>query len=121
LIPGDAAVPDEASRERGNPGGGEPKRQIFGVLGSRTVSLLLVVGVSVLAGLWVWRLTEHGIGVGSDSAVYISGARNILEGNGFVWFGGDRLTTHQSLSTSHLSPYPPAWRWGFRLRTRRGC
>jgi hypothetical protein len=64
------------------------------------VWLLVLAVVSILAGLWLWRLTERGIGVGSDSAVYFAGARNLLEGKGFVWFGGDQLPRP-------INHYPP--------------
>jgi 4-amino-4-deoxy-L-arabinose transferase-like glycosyltransferase len=66
----------------------------------RTAVLLVVVSIG--AGLWLLRLTEKGIGVGSDSAVYIAGGENLLSGKGFVWFGGDQ-------APRPINHYPPLY------------
>lgn len=37
----------------------------------------------------MWDLTRQGIGVGNDAVVYLAGAENMYEGEGFTWFSGD--------------------------------
>lgn len=44
--------------------------------------------VSLAGVAWTLLLTGQGVGLGSDSAVYISAARNLLAGNGLAWIGG---------------------------------
>ncbi|MBE0410241.1 MAG: glycosyltransferase family 39 protein, partial [Anaerolineales bacterium] len=45
---------------------------------------LLAVGGSVL----IWKVTHQGIGLGSDSAVYISAGKNLVAGRGLTWITG---------------------------------
>jgi 4-amino-4-deoxy-L-arabinose transferase-like glycosyltransferase len=59
-----------------------------------------LLAIALLAGIWLFRLTRHGLGVGSDSTVYFAGAQSLNEGNGFVWIGGDRLPRP-------INHYPP--------------
>jgi hypothetical protein len=68
----------------------------------KTLAAVLLVAVSIGAALWLLRLTEKGIGVGSDSAVYFAGGENLLSGKGFVWFGGDQ-------APRPINHYPPLY------------
>ncbi|HET7011659.1 MAG TPA: hypothetical protein VFI11_12860 [Anaerolineales bacterium] len=61
-----------------------------------------LVAVSVFAAWWLFRLTERGVGIGSDSVVYMAGARNLFGGEGFVWKGGDQLPRP-------INHYPPLY------------
>ena len=72
---------------------------------------VLLVAVSIGAGLWLLRLTEKGIGVGSDSAVYFAGGENLLSGKGFVWFGGDQ-------APRPINHYPPLYSVGLSFWLR---
>src|SRR4030066_193689 len=72
---------------------------------------VLMVAVSIGAALWLLRMTEKGIGVGSDSAVYIAGGENLLSGRGFVWFGGDQ-------APRPINDYPPLYSSGLSLWLR---
>jgi hypothetical protein len=64
--------------------------------------LVILFVVSLASALWLLALTEHGIGVGSDSVVYMAGARNLAQGQGFVWVGGDQLPRP-------INHYPPLY------------
>jgi 4-amino-4-deoxy-L-arabinose transferase-like glycosyltransferase len=58
--------------------------------------------VSVAASAWLLLLTDKGLGIGSDSAVYLAGAENLLAGKGFVWRGGDQ-------EPQPITHYPPLY------------
>ena len=77
----------------------------------KTRTAVLMVAVSMGAALWLLRLTEMGIGVGSDSAVYIAGGENLLMGRGFVWFGGDQ-------APRPINHYPPLYSVGLSFWLR---
>src|SRR3984893_6097783 len=46
-----------------------------------------------IAGALVWLGTRQGVGASADSAVYVSGARNIADGDGFLSFSLQPITT----------------------------
>ena len=73
-------------------------------MGYRTPHVVLLV-VSLASAVWLLDLTDHGIGVGSDSGVYMVGAGNLQEGRGFVWLGGDQLPRP-------INHYPPLYSLG---------
>src|SRR3990172_2548679 len=77
----------------------------------KTLAAVLMVAVSIGAALWLLRLTENGIGVGSDSAVYFAGGENLLMGKGFVWLGGDQ-------APRPINHYPPLYSVGLSFWLR---
>jgi hypothetical protein len=52
-----------------------------------------VVVAMMIAGALVWLGTRQGVGASSDSAVYVSGARNLADGDEFVSFSLQPITT----------------------------
>jgi hypothetical protein len=47
--------------------------------------------LATLAGLRLFALaTQHGLGLGSDSAAYIAAGRNFVDGHGLSWLSGGR-------------------------------
>jgi 4-amino-4-deoxy-L-arabinose transferase-like glycosyltransferase len=50
------------------------------------VSLLLIIAATGVFALW--RSTSYGLGLVNDSAAYIGGAMNILDGNGYARISG---------------------------------
>jgi hypothetical protein len=81
---------DEAATTRERPG--EPNVAPGpGILGAfatrhREAGFFLLLGLMAVAGVYLVLLaTRHGVGLGSDSAVYIAAARNWLAGYGLSW------------------------------------
>ncbi|WP_299027036.1 phospholipid carrier-dependent glycosyltransferase [uncultured Thermanaerothrix sp.] len=59
-----------------------------------------LVLLSVIGGLWLSTSTPYGMGLVNDSAVYVSGARNLLAGKGYMRLSGD-------LGLKPITHFPP--------------
>jgi 4-amino-4-deoxy-L-arabinose transferase-like glycosyltransferase len=68
----------------------EPRVEARGA--SRSETRLWALGVAGLAFVMVFVATRHGLGVTPDSVFYITVARNLADGRGFVDFAGHALT-----------------------------
>ena len=55
--------------------------------------LAWVVALAVLAGVATWVATRHGPGLSPDSVTYLSAARNLAAGRGYVDLTGQANTT----------------------------
>lgn len=64
---------------------------------------LLILALALWACLVVLWTCQAGIGLGSDSAVYIAAARNLLEGNGLSWLSGGGEVRPMTLHAPLLS------------------
>ena len=49
------------------------------------LALLLIAIIGIIS---IVNITQYGIGLGSDSVVYIAAARNLIEGSGVSWVSG---------------------------------
>jgi Dolichyl-phosphate-mannose-protein mannosyltransferase len=62
---------------------------------------LLIIVLACAAGLALLRISTLGIGLSSDSAVYVAAARNLVDGKGLSWISGGGeirpLTLHAPL------------------------
>jgi hypothetical protein len=56
-------------------------------LKSRVALTILVILGGLAAGA-VLLATPHGLGLGSDSAVYVAAGRNLVAGRGLSWLSG---------------------------------
>jgi 4-amino-4-deoxy-L-arabinose transferase-like glycosyltransferase len=69
------------------------------------------VWLAILGIILLFAVTHQGIGLGSDSAVYISAGRNLVIGRGLIWVTGGG----EMLPMTHFPPFFPMVLSGFEL------